>query len=179
MMKVLQLQLEVSTTSEQQAKDVEEVDVVNTQEVDVENTQYEDQTMETSDPDLIVNGVEDIKPMTFRPFSMYTRKQVVATVNLNVGRKHDLGLIVDALGYHGTGEKYTDNFQAKTTDGDGNCFFRSIFYLLLRSEAKHDIVRSAVCNYIIQPDNWYKVKSYIDYSITSSEDYLHKSEMHV
>ena len=44
MMKVLkvQLQLEVSTTSEQQAKDAEEVDVVNTQEVDVENFQYED-----------------------------------------------------------------------------------------------------------------------------------------
>ena len=37
-----QLQLEVSTTSEQQAKDEEEVDMVNTQEVDVENTQYED-----------------------------------------------------------------------------------------------------------------------------------------
>ena len=42
----LQLQLEVSTNGEQQ-----------TQEVDVENTQYEDQTMETIDPDLIVNGV--------------------------------------------------------------------------------------------------------------------------
>ena len=36
----LQLQLEVSTTSEQQPKDAEEVNVVNAQEVDVENTQY-------------------------------------------------------------------------------------------------------------------------------------------
>ena len=44
-----QLQLEVSTTSEQQAKDAEEVDVVTRQEVDMENTQYEDQTMETID----------------------------------------------------------------------------------------------------------------------------------
>ena len=34
----LELQLEVSTTSEKQAKDAEEVDVVNTQEVDMENT---------------------------------------------------------------------------------------------------------------------------------------------
>ena len=41
----LQLQLKMSTTSEQQAKDAEEVDVVNTQEVDVGNIQYEDQTM--------------------------------------------------------------------------------------------------------------------------------------
>ena len=55
----LQLQLEVSTNSDQQ-----------TQEVDVENTQYEDQTMETIDPDLIVNGAEDIKPMVFHPFSL-------------------------------------------------------------------------------------------------------------
>ena len=84
----LQLELEVSTTSEQQAKDAEEVDVVSTQEVDVENTQYEDQTMETSDPDLIVNGVEDIKPMTFHPFSMYMMKQVATTVNFNVDRKY-------------------------------------------------------------------------------------------
>ena len=91
----LQLQLEVSTTSEQQAKDAEEVDVVNTQEVDVENTQYEDQTMETSDPDLIVNSVEDLKPMAFHPFSLYMRKQVATTVNLNVGRKHGLRLRAD------------------------------------------------------------------------------------
>ena len=56
----LELQLEVSTTSEQQAKDAEKVDVINTQEVDVENTQYEDQTMETIDVDLIVKGVEDL-----------------------------------------------------------------------------------------------------------------------
>ena len=175
----LQLQLEVSTTSEQQAKDAEEVDVVNTQEVDVENTQYEDQTMETSDPDLIINGVEDLKPMILHPFSLYMRKQVATTVNLNVGRKHGLGLRVDALRYHGTGELCTDNFQSKTVDGDGNCFFRPIFYLLLGSEAKHDIVRSAVCNYIIQPDNWYKLKTYIDDGITSGKDYLHKSEMHV
>ena len=140
----LQLQLEVSTNSEQQ-----------TQEVDVENTQYEDQTMETIDPDLIVNGVEDIKPTVFHLFSLYMRKQVATTVNMNVGRKHGLGLRVDALRYddvlkyHGTGEQCTGNFQVHTVDGDGNCFFRSISYLLLGSEAKHDVVRNAVCNYII------------------------------
>ena len=104
----LDLQLEVSTNSERQtkeeAKEEEEVDVVNTQEVDVENTQYEDQTMETTDPDLIVSGVQDIKPMAFHPFSLYIRKQVATSVNINVGRKHGLGLRVDALRYHGTGE---------------------------------------------------------------------------
>ena len=88
----LDLQLEVSTTSEQQAKDAEE-DVVNTQEVDVENTQYEDQTMETIDVDLIVNSVEDLKPMMFYPFSLYMRKKVATTVNINVGRTHGLWLI--------------------------------------------------------------------------------------
>ena len=175
----LQLQLEVSTTSEQQAKDAEEVDVVTTQEVEVENTQYEDQTMETIDPDLIVNGVEDIKPMLFHPFSLYMRKQVATTVNINVGRKHGLGLRVDALRYHGTGEQCTGNFNVHTVDGDGNCFFRSISYLLLGSEAKHDVVRNAVCNYIIQPENWYKLKVYIDGDITSDEEYVRKIEMHV
>ena len=71
----LELQLDVSTTSDKQAKDAEEVDVVNTQEVDMENTQYEDQTMETIDVDLIVKGVEDLKPMAFHPFSLYMRKK--------------------------------------------------------------------------------------------------------
>ena len=175
----LQLQLEVSTTSEQQVKDAEEVDMVTTQEVDVENTQYEDQTMETIDPDLIVNGVEDIKPMLFHPFSLYMRKQVATTVNINVGRKHGLGLRVDALRYHGTGEQCTGNFNVHTVDGDGNCFFRSISYLLLGSEAKHDVVRIAVCNYIIQPENWYKLKVYIDGDIKYGEEYVRKSEMHV
>ena len=179
----LDLQLEVSTNSEQQtkeeAKEEEEVDVVNTQEVDVENTQYGDQTMETTDPDLIVNGVQDIKPMAFHPFSLYMRKQVATSVNINVGRKHGLGLRVDALRYHGTGEMCTDNFNVHTVDGDGNCFFKSISYLLLGSEAKHDVVRNAVCNYIIQPENWYKLKSYVDGCITSGEEYVRKSEMHV
>ena len=164
----LQLQLEVSTNSEQQ-----------TQEVDVENTQYEDQTMETIDQDLIVNGLEDIKPMLFHPFSLYMRKQVATTVNINVGRKHGLGLRVDALRYHSTGEQCSGNFNVHTVDGDGNCFFRYISYLLLGSEAKHDAVRNAVCNYIIQPENWHKLKVYIDGDITSSEEYVRKSEMHV
>ena len=169
----------MSTTNEQQAKDAEEVDVVNTQEVDVENTQYEDQTMETIDVDLIVKGVEDLKPVIFYPFSLYMRKQVATTVNINVGRKHGLGLRVDALRYHGTGEQCTGNFHVHTVDGDGNCFFRSISYLVLGSEAKHDVVRNAVCNYIIQPENWYKLKVYIDGDITSGEEYVRKSEMHV
>ena len=112
----LELQLEVSTTSEQQAKDAEEVDVVNTQEADVENTQYEDQTMEAIDVDLIVKGVEDLKPMMFYPFSLYMRKQVATTVHINVGRKHGLGLTVDALRYHGTGEQCTGNFHVHTVD---------------------------------------------------------------
>ena len=175
----LELQLDVSTTSDKQAKDAQEVDVVNTQEVDVENTQYEDQTMETIDVDLIDKGVEDLKPMVFHPFSLYMRKQVATTVNINVGRKHGLGLRVDALRYHGTGEQCTSNFHVHTVDADGNCFFRSISYLLLGSEAKHDVVRNAVCNYIIQPENWYKLKVYIDGDITSGEEYVWTSEMHV
>ena len=100
-------------------------------------------------------------------------------MNINVGRKHGLGLRVDALRYHGIGEQYTNNFNVHTVDGDGNCFFRSISYLLLGSETKHDVVRNAVCNYIIQPENWYKLKVYIDGDITSSEEYVRKSEMHV
>ena len=107
------------------------------------------------------------------------RKQVATTVNINVGRKHGLGLRVDALRYHGTGEQCTSNFHVHTVDADGNCFFRSISYLLLGSEAKQDVVRNAVCNYIIQPENWYKLKVSIDGDITSGEEYVRKSEMHV
>ena len=95
--KSAQSQIVVRSVHYQQAKDAEEVDVVNTQEVDMENTQYEDQTMETIDMDLIVKGVEDLKPMMFYPFSLLLRKQVATTVNINVGRKHGLGLRVDAL----------------------------------------------------------------------------------
>ena len=107
------------------------------------------------------------------------RKQVATTVNINVGRKHGLGLKADTLRYHGRGEQCTGNFHVHTVDGDGNCFFRSISYLLLGSEAKHDVVRNAVCNYIIQPENWCKLKAYIDGDITSGEEYVRKSEMHV
>ena len=40
-------------------------------------------------------------------------------------------------------------------------------------------MRNAVCNYIIQPENWYKLKVYIDGDITSGEEYVRTSEMHV
>ena len=47
--------------------------------------------------ELIVKGVEDVKQMTFNPFSRYMRKQVAAPVNLCVGMRHGVMVCVSNL----------------------------------------------------------------------------------
>ena len=53
--------------------------------------------------------------------------------------------------------------------GDGNCFFREISYLLLEQEVKHD--------YIMDPNNFEKLRSYIPQHYPSGEAYIQGEAM--
>ena len=60
----------------------------------------------------------------------------------------------------------------KPIGGDGNCFFRTISYLLLGVEDKHDIIRASIVEYIMNPDNLVKLRSYIPQEFSTGEEYV-------
>ena len=51
-------------------------------------------------------------------------------------------------------------------------FFRSISYLLLRQEVKHDVIRARIIDYIMDPNNFDKLRNYIPQHYPSGEAYI-------
>ena len=71
------------------------------------------------------------------------------------------------------------DFEVKSTGGDGNCFFRMISYLLLGVEDKHDIIRASIVEYIMNPDNLVRLKSYIPQEFSTGEEYVKAKQLHL
>ena len=81
------------------------------------------------------------------------------------------------LSYTGEGLIYSDNFIQHNILGDGNCFFRAISYLLLGQEVKHDVIRARIIDYIMDPNNFDKLRSYIPQHYPSGEAYIQGEAM--
>ena len=71
------------------------------------------------------------------------------------------------------------DFEVKSIDGDGNCCFRMISYLLLGVEDKHDIIRASIVEYIVNPENLIRLKSYIPQEFSTGEEYVKATQMHL
>ena len=67
----------------------------------------------------------------------------------------------------------------KQIGGDGNCFFRTISYLLLGIEDKHDIIRDSIVEYIMNPDNLAKLRSYIPQEFSTGHEYVEATQMNL
>ena len=125
-----------------------------------EPVKFQDKTMEEVDADILITGVTPAeKPTVFHPFSPFQQKSIAAKFGLAVGRS--LQISHETLCYKGLGEICTQSFQECTVAGDGNCFFRSISYLLLGTEEKHNVVYSKIVEYISESANWDKLKTFI------------------
>ena len=61
--------------------------------------------------------------------------------------------------------------------GDGNCFFRAISYLLLGQEVKHGVIRARIIDYIMDTNNFDKLRSYIPQHYPSCEAYIQGEAM--
>ena len=81
------------------------------------------------------------------------------------------------LSYTGEGLICSDNFIQHNVLGDGNCFFRAISYLLLGQEVKHDVIRAWIIDYIMDPSNFDKLRSYILQHYPSGEAYIQGEAM--
>ena len=129
---------------------------------------FDDATLEEVDIDLLIHGVTPPEPIKFRPLSLFCRKPASLQLGVHVGGKS--GLRPVRLTY--TGEGIEHNIL-----GDGNCFFRTISYLLLGQEVKHDVIRARIIDYIMDPNNFDKLRSYIPQHYPSGEAYIQGEAM--
>ena len=90
---------------------------------------FDDATLEEVDIDLLIHGVTPPEPIEFRPLSLSCRKPAGLQLGVHVGRKS--GLRPVRLTYTGEDLICSNNFIEHNILGDGNCFFRTISYLLL------------------------------------------------
>ena len=131
---------------------------------------FDDATLEEVDRDLLIHGVTLPEPIKFRPLSLFCRKLAGLQLGVHVGRKS--GVRPVRLTYTGEGLICSDNFIEQNILGDGNCFFRTISYLLVGQKVKHDVIRAKTVDYIMDPNNIDKLRSYIPQHYPSDEAYI-------
>ena len=136
---------------------------------------FDDATLEEMDIDLLIHGVTPPEPIKFRPLSLFCRKPAGLQLGVHVGRKS--GLRPVRLTYTGEGLICSDNFIEHNILGDGNCFFGAISYLLLGQEVKHDVIRARIIDYIMDTNNFDKLRSYIPQQYPSGEAYIQGEAM--
>ena len=97
---------------------------------------------------------------------------------MHVGNQEELkrGL---HLNFTGLSKVCGHDFEVKPIGGYGNCFFRTISYLLLGVEDKHDIIRASIVEYIMNPDSLLKLRSYISQEFSTGEEYVKTKKMHL
>ena len=99
---------------------------------------FDDATLEEVDMDFLMYGVKPPEPIKFRPLTLFCRKPVGLQLGVRVGRKSGLRQV--KLPFTGEGLNCSDNFIEHNILGDRNCFFRTICYLLLGLEVKHNVI---------------------------------------
>ena len=83
------------------------------------------------------------------------------------------------LNFTGLSKVCGHDFEVKPIGGDGNCFFRTISYLLLGVEDKHDIIRASIVEYIMDPEILVELRSYIPQEFITGEEYVKTKQKHL
>ena len=95
-----------------------------------EQVVFEDQTLQEIDINLLLSGVQRPAAIKFKPLSLSCRKPAGAKLGVHVGNQKGLKRDVH-LKFTGLSKVCGHDFEVKPIGGDGNCFFRTISYLLL------------------------------------------------
>ena len=106
------------------------------------------------------------------------QKPTGAKLGVHVGKQKGLKRDVH-LNFTGLPKVCGHDFEVTPIGGDGNCFFRTISYLLLGVEDKHDISRASIVEYIMNPDNLVKLRSYIPQEFSTGEKYVKAKQTHL
>ena len=125
-----------------------------------------------------MSGVQRPTAIKFKPLSLFSRKPTGARLGVHVGKQKGLKRN-SGLNFTGLSKVCGNDFEVKSTGGDGNCFFRMISYLLLGVENKHDIIRASIVEYIVNPENLVRLRSYIPQEFSTGEEYVKAMQMHL
>ena len=136
---------------------------------------FDDATLEEVDRDLLIHGVTPPEPIKFRPLTLFCRKPAGLQLGVQVGRKSGLRQV--KLAFTGEGLICSGNFIEHNILVDGDCFFKATSYLLLGQEVKHDVIRARIIEYIMDPNNFNKLRSYIPQHYSSGEAYIQGEAM--
>ena len=139
---------------------------------------FGEQTLEEVDTDLLVSGVQRPAAIRFKPLSLFCRKATGARLGVHVGKEKGLKRNV-GFNFTGLSKVCGHHFEVKSIGGDGNCFFRIISYLVLGVEDKCDIIRASIVEYIMNPDNLVRLRSYILQEFSTDEEYVKAKQMHL
>ena len=143
-----------------------------------EQVVFEDQTLKEVDIDILVAGVQRPAAIKFKPLSLFCRKPAGARLGGHVGKQKRLKRN-SGLNFTGLSKVCGHDFEMKPIGGDGNCFSRTISYLLLGVEDKHDIIRASIVEYIVNPDNLAKLRSYIPQEFSTGNEYVKATQMNL
>ena len=58
-------------------------------------------------------------------------------------------------------------------------FFQNDFLLAVGVENKHDIIRASIVEYIVNPENLVRLRSYIPQEFSTGEEYVKAMQMHL
>ena len=136
---------------------------------------FDDATLEEVDIDLLIHGVTLPEPIKFRPLTLFCRKPAGLQLGVQAGRKSCLRQV--KLAFTGEGLICSDNFIEQNILSNSDCFFRAISYLLLGQDVKHDVIRARIIEYIMDPNNFDKLRSYILQHYPSGEAYIQGEAM--
>ena len=139
---------------------------------------FEDQILEEVDIDILVAGVQRPAAIKFKPLSLFCRKPAGARLGVHVGKQKGFNRN-SGLNFTGLSKVCGHDFEVKPIGGDGNCFFGTISYLLLGVEDKHDIIRASIVEYIVNPDNLAKLRSYIPQEFSTGDEYVKATQMNL
>ena len=137
--------------------------------------EFQDHTLEEFDLNIVINGVSPPTPCYFYPLTPYVRKGVAMNLCVATGRAAGKR---DTLVFSGVGKLCTSDFEQRQVDIDGNCLFRTFSYLITGTEEKYHIIRTQLCEYISDPDNFHKL-AYRLHGYESGEDYIRKKGMRI
>ena len=143
-----------------------------------EQAVFEDKTLEEVDNDILVAGVQRPAAIKFKPLSLFCRKSAGTRLDVHVGKQKGLKRN-SGLNFTGLSKVCGHDFEMKQIGGDGNCFFRMISYLLLGIEDTHDIIRASIVEYIVNPDNSAKLRSYIPQEFSTGDEYVKATQMNL
>ena len=93
-----------------------------------EQVVFEDQTLKEIDIHKVESGVQRPTAIKFKPLNLFCRKPTGARLGVHVGKQKGLKRI-SGLNFTGLSKVCGHDFEVKSIDGDGYCFFQNDFLL--------------------------------------------------